>query len=359
MRATMKALMIGTMTFALLLGLGQAMAVDKASDTDTDNTLGATVSSDPPVITGFDITDASDTSFMHAQLDVTPTTYFFNVTVNDDNGWSDIQWINIRVWFDNESSEISFDSQTTGANYKAVLNYTNAGDLTTPNLGEWNVTEGNIVYTSGSSSIFTNTANQNYTFKLAFVLNEQIRQANTPSNTAAGSYNDLGSWNAEVKAIDSGVTTTNQANTTNVFHEFGVFQFTNVSIASDWTVAATIAPGASDSTPIVTVTHKANRNYTMTVWFDSHLTGPATIDVSNINITADGDADDEITADLSFAGLGEANERYIHGSATTNKTHNFTDNQETTGVKFRIFVPLGTLSGTYTANLTIKVEIPA
>ncbi len=356
MKALRTALFASTVAFILIFGLGEAMAADVPSDSDSDNTLGATVSTDAPIITGFDITDASDTSFMHAQLDVS-TTYYFNVTVNDDNGWADIQWINIRIWFDNESSEISFDQQNAWGNYRAVLNYTNGAPLSDPALSEWSAPEGNIVYNPGDSSNFTNTANQNYTFKLSFQLNEQIRQANDPVNSGTSNYDDLGSWNAEVRAIDSSVTVTNQDNATGVYHEFGVFQFTNVSIASNWN-AGTIAPGGEGTSAAVTVTHKANRNYTMTVWFDSQLTGPGTIDVSNINITAAGDANDAITSDLSFAGLGEANERYIHGSASTNRTHNFTLNEETTGVQFRVYVPFGTAAGTYTANLTIKVEIP-
>lgn len=356
MRPAMKSLVFGLLTFALLFGLGQAQAGDTANASDGDNTLTTTVSDPAPEITGFDITDASDISFMHAQLDV-QTTYFFNVTLEDENGWDDLKWAEIRVWFDN-GTEVVFADQATGANYRAVLNYTNAGDLTAPELTEWSITEGNVVYTSGSSSIFPNVVNQNYTFKLAFSLNAQVRQADDPVTDGTTTYDDADSWNAEVVAKDANNTVTNQVNATGVYHEFGVFQFTSVSIGASWD-AGTIAPGFSNETATVTVTHQSNRDYRMKVWFDQTLTnGTETIDISNVEILADGDTGDGIDTDTAFEALGETNAIHIHGNATSNKSHNVSGDEETTGVQFRVTVPLGTPSGTYVANLTIKVEQP-
>ncbi len=360
MRATIKALTIGLLTFSLLLGLGQAMAGDIASDDDTDNTLGATVASNPPAITDFDITDAADVSFMHAQLDVN-TKFYFNATVMDPDGWGDVQWINLRIWYDGGAIERTFDQQATaGANYRLDLNYSNVVPLPDPALGEWTVAEGNFVYDSGNSSIFTNVANENYTFKLAFTLNNQIRQADTPSTIVPGGYNDLGSWNAEVRAKDFGnPDVTSQANATNYFHEFGVFLFTNVSIGANWLVPGTISPGGNDVTNTVVVTHQANRDYRMSVWFDTNLTsgGGDQIAATNINITAAGDLFDDITSDIPFGGLGSANQAFIWGSGP-NQAHSLSSDQETTGVQFGVSVPFGTPSGTYIATLTIRVETP-
>lgn len=356
MRGTTRALTFGFLTFALLFGLGGAMAADIPSASDSDNTLGATVSSDAPVISAFQITNAADTNLMHGQLDV-QTTYYFNVTVNDANGWSDIQWINLRIWFDG-GTEVTFGSQTTGANYRSDLNYTNVAPLTDPALSEWSVAEGNIVYNSTDSQSFTNTANQNYTFKLSFQLNAQMRQANDPVNSGTSNYDDPNSWNAEVRAKDvDNPDVINRTNATGVYHEFGIFQFTSVSIASNWD-AGTIAPGASGTSTAVAVTHRSNRAYDLKVWFDTHLTsGANTIDVSNINITAAGDTNDDVLADTAFAGLTETNALIIRND-TSNGTHEVSANSATTNVQFRVFVPFGTASGSYTANLTIKVEQP-
>ncbi len=361
MRATIKALTIGLLTFSLLLGLGQAMAVDIPSNDDTNNTLGATVASNPPVITDFDITDAADISFMDAQLDV-GTTYYFNVTIEDPDGWGDVQWVNIRTWYDGGSgAEQTFDQQASaGANYRLDLNYTNLAPLPDPILGEWNVAEGNFVYDSGTSSIFTNVVNENYTFKLAFTLNNQIRQADIPSTIVPGGYNDLGSWNAEVRAKDFGnVDVVSQSDAADFYHEFGVFLFTNVVIGANWLVPGSISPGGNDVTNTVVVTHQANRDYRMSVWFDTDLTtgGGDQIAATNINITAAGHPSDDITSDILFGGLGVANRQFIWGS-TANQAHSLSLDQETTGVQFGVSVPFGTPSGDYLATLTIRVETP-
>ncbi len=357
MKAIPKALAVGVVAFAVLFALGSAVAPDVSQDDDTDNTLGATVSSTPPTVTNYTITDASDVSQMHSQIDV-GTTYYFNVTLQDPDGWGDMRWANIRIWFDGGGAELSFTQQTTGANYRIDLNYTNVAPLTSPALSEWSVTEGNMVYASGSSSIFTNVANENYTFKLAFTLNNQVRWGTDPTNQASGSYNDANSWNSEVRARDFESNVVSQSNSTNVYHEFGVFLFNNVTIASDWD-AGTISPGASGTSAIVTVTHAANRNYRLSVWFDTTLTsGANTIAVTNINITAAGDANDAITSDTSFAGLGSGNRVYIHGSGASERAHNVSADSETTGVQFRVYVPFGTASGSYVATLTIRVETP-
>ncbi len=357
MRATTRALTIGLLTFSLLLGLGQAMAGDISSDDDTDNTLGATVSSLQPEITAYDITDVADSSLMHAQLDVN-TTYYFNVTLMDPDGWGDFQWSNIRIWFDGGAFEATFDQQAAaGANYRADLNYTNVAPVGDPALTEWSVIEGNIVYDSGSSSIFTNVANENYTFKLAFTLNNQIRQADDPTNQAIGAYNDLSSWNSEVRAKDFGnPDVTNRANAADIYHEFGVFLFTNISIGADWD-AGTISPGANAVTNTVTVTHQANRDYRMSVWFDTNLTsgGDQIPIASNVNITAAGDPNDDIASDILFGGLGFANREFIWGTGAS-QAHNVSSDQETTGVQFGVSVPFGTPSGNYVATLTMRVE---
>ncbi len=356
MKAIKTALFASIVAFVMIFALGEAMAGNVPSASDTDNTLTVEVSQDSPTIEDFDINDASYTSFLGDQLDVL-STYYFNVTVEDVNGWADIKWINIRVWYDG-GSELAFSAQGTGANYRVDLNYTNVADLNIPVLSEWSVPEGNLQYNSTDSNIVTNTVNQNYTFRLSFQLKGQIRQADDPGDSGIGSYNDANSWNVEIRAKDiDNVDVVSQADSTDVYHEFGVFQYTSVSIGGDWSTP-TIAPGGDATTSIVTVTHQANRAYNMTVWFDNILTSNGdTIDVTNINITADGDGGDAITSDTFFAGLLEANEVYIQGGTSTNRSHDVSGNSETTGVRFGVFVPFATPSGTYTADLTMKVEI--
>lgn len=358
MKPLRSALFVGIVALALLVSLGQVMAPDVQNAEDNDNTLSVDVVSQAPVITNYAITNASDGDQMHGQLDVL-TTYYFNVTVSDENGWSDIQWINIRIWFDGGSDANAYADQTTGNNYRATLNYTNVGPLGDPAVSEWSVTDGNIAYDSGNSSIFTNVANQDYTFKLAFQLNGQMFQAADPTNQGTGAYNDANSWNSEVIAIDSFPNTiTHTANADNIWFEFGIFRFTSVSIGGDWS-AGSLNPGEDATSNVVTVTHRSNRAYNMLVWFDTTLTNGAsdTIAVTNINITASADTNDEIYTDTFFAGLTSTNSVTIRSSGV-NGTHDVSGDSQTTSVQFGVSVPLGTPTGTYTATLTIRVEQP-
>ncbi len=357
MKALPKALCAGIVAFALMFALGQAMAADVAFDEDTDNTLGAEVVSDPPEIISFDITNVTDVTQMHGQLDVN-TTYYFNLTLSEPDSWSDLQWANIRVWFDGGNDATTFDGQTNGSNYRLNLNYTNVGPVNAPAESEWSVAEGNFVYDSGNSSIYTNVVNENYTFKLAFTLNNQVRWGADPVDGAVGGYNDANTWNAEVRAKDvSNAIQVSQFNTADVYYEFGVYLWTNVSIGGNWD-AGSISPGSFGLTDIVNVTHEANKEYWMKVWFTSHLeSGSDTITVNYINITEDGDPNDDITSNDNFPNIGEANAVYIWGAAG-NQPHNVSADQETTGVRFRVDIPLATPVGTYTATLTIRVETP-
>ncbi len=354
MKPVRSALFVGIVALAFLVSLGQVMAPDVGQADDTDNTLSVTVTSQAPVVYNYRITNAADVNQMHEQLDVL-STYYFNVTLSDENGWSDIAYAEIHIWFDGGNDATTFAGQTTGANYRANLNYTNAGPLNAPALSEWSVSEGNMAYNATDSTIFTNAANQNYTFKLSFDLNAQIHQADDPVTFGTGNYDDANSWNSEVFANDTGGNAvTNQVDTSGYYHEFGVFQYTSVSISANWD-AGSLAPGQSGTTAAVSVTHQSNDDYNMTVWFTTDLTsGGDTIPVTNVNITALGDAGDDITTDQAFAGTGIGNAETIRSSTGTGG-HQVSADSDSTTVQFRVFVPLGTPTGTYTANLTIRV----
>lgn len=354
MKPVRSALFVGIVALAFLVSLGQVMAPDVGTSDDTDNTLSVTVTSQAPVIWNYRITDAADTNLMHTQIDVLQT-HYFNLTLSDENGWADITYAEIHIWFDGGNDATTYAAQTTGANYRANVNYTNAGPPNTPALSEWSVTEGNLAYNATDSAIFTNGANQNYTFKLSFDLNAQVHQADLPVTFGTGNYDDANSWNSEVYANDTGGNAvTNQQDLNGYYHEFGVYQYTSVSISANWD-AGSLAPGQSGTTAAVSVSHQSNDDYNMTVWFTTDLTsGGNTIPVQYVNITATGDSGDDITTDQSFGGTGIGNAEIIRSFPGTGG-HQVAANSDSTTVQFRVFVPFGTPTGTYTANLTIRV----
>ena len=226
-------------------------------------------------------------------------------------------------------------------------------DPSTASLAEWSVTEGRATYNASASTLTAIT--NGYEFKLALKLHFQVKHAVDPTNITAGSYNDKDSWNAEVGANDGSATTTIQTASTGEHMEFGVFMFTSVTIGGDWTV--TLGPGDTQNTNTVAVTRQSNDDFVLRIWFVTHLdSGSNTIDISNVQILAAADPNDNITVDTPFTGLGEANAVYILGSATWWFNHSTDTDEDTTSVQFSVTVPFGTLNGTYTAQLTIRIE---
>lgn len=262
--------------------------------------------------------------------------------------------VTVRV---NVTSELTFSEQTTGANYRIELKYQDTSDPSTASLSEWSVTEGRATYNASASSLTAIT--NGYEFKLALKLGYQVKQANDPSNSTSGGYNDINSWNAEVTAYDGLETTTLQTASTGEHMEFGVFMYTFVNISSDWTV--TLGPGDTQNTNTVTVYYRSNDDFRMRLWFVTNLdSGSDEIDNENVAILAAADPNDNITSDIAFKGLGEANDVYIFGSVTWWFPHDVDNDEGTVVVQFSVTVAYGTPDGTYTAQLTIRiVQVPS
>ena len=266
-----------------------------------------------------------------------------------------LDYLTVRVA---STSELSYSEQTTGANYRIELKYVDTADSSTASLGEWSVTEGNSVYNASASSlttIFSGPKLIGYEFKLALKLGFQVRQANDPVNSAVGGYNDLDSWNAEIVVSDGVETTTERTASTGENMEFGVFMYTNVTIGGDW--SATGFRGQTVNTNTITVTYRSNDDFNLTIWFTTHLIkGGDTIDISNVQILAAADLNDNITSDTPFVGLGEANLVYILGSASWYFPHATDASENTTVVQFSVFIPGSQAFGTYTAQLVIRIQ---
>lgn len=353
-----RAVVAAILFLVVMLSMGRAAAPDTGLDDGTESVT-TVVTSTATDLTEFDIRNIADnTTRMGAQIDVN-VAYWFWLRVNDDNNWSEVQNVWINLWFDGGDDATTYAGQTTGANYRLNLTYTNSDGDNTPETSEWSVSEGNFVYDGASSSVFTNTAPRDFSFRLAFTLNKQVRQAADPVNSGTTAYDDANSWNAQVRALDdAGNLVTVQQNAASVYFEFGVFQYTEVTISATWS-AGSIAPGENASTNVVTVTHISNRDYRIRIWFVGHLTnGSNTISVTNVKVLAAGDATDDVTADTAFAGIGIANAIYVRGNSTTNESHDTAGDSQTTTVQLNITVPLGTQSGTYTATATVRVEQP-
>ncbi|MFQ5908655.1 MAG: DUF2341 domain-containing protein [Thermoplasmata archaeon] len=266
-----------------------------------------------------------------------------------------LDYVTARVVTD---SELTFAEQTTGANYRIELRYVDTADPSTASLSEWSVTEGSATYNASASSqtsILDGPTIIGYEFKLALKLGFQVKQAADPTNSTAGSYNDVDSWNGEVEVSDGTDASTLQTASTGEHMEFGVFMYTNVTIGGDWSVTGFRGQTVNSNT--ITVTYRSNDDFNLTIWFTTHLLkGGDTIDISNVQILAAADPNDNITSDTAFTGLGEANLVYILGSSTWFFPHATDANENTTVVQFSVFFPIAQAFGTYTAQLVIRIQ---
>jgi hypothetical protein len=297
-------------------------------------------------------------------LDFTSATAWTPTKLNDANlrvrigtneSGARLDYVTVRVV---TTSELTYTEQTTGANYRIELKYVDTADPGNASLSEWSVTEGSATYNESASSrtpVLNGPTTIGYEFKLALRLGYQAKQANDPVNSTAGSYNDVDSWNGEVEASDGSEAAALQTASTGEHMEFGVYMYTNVSIGGDWSAAGFRGQTVNSNT--ITVTYRSNDDFNLTIWFTTHLVkGGDTIDISNVQILAAADANDNITSDTAFAGLGEANLVYILGSASWFFPHATDANENTTVVQFSVFLPLGQAMGTYTAQLVIKIQ---
>jgi hypothetical protein len=297
-------------------------------------------------------------------LDFTSATSWTATQLNDANlrvrvgtnaSGARLDYVTVRVV---TQSELTYAQQTTGANYRIELRYVDTSDPSTASLSEWSVTEGSATYNASASSqtsIFSGPTLIGYEFKLALRLGFQAKQAPDPTNSTAGSYNDIDSWNGEVEVSDGSEAAALQTASTGEHMEFGVYMYTNVTIGGDW--SATGVRGQTVNTNTITVTYRSNDDYNLTIWFTTHLVmGAETIGITNVTILAAADANDNITSDIGFTGLGEANLVYILGSASWFFPHAPDANENTTVVQFSVFLPIAQEFGTYSAQLVIRIQ---
>ena len=97
--------------------------------------------------------------------------------------------------------------------------------------------------------------------------------------------------------------------------DFFLIGYTLNNDNTSWKV--TVSPGQTANTNVVNVTFRSNADFILKIWFDTHLVrGGDTIDITNVQILAAADPNDNITADTAFAGLGESNAVFIYGTAS-------------------------------------------
>ncbi|RLF59363.1 MAG: hypothetical protein DRN27_02855 [Thermoplasmata archaeon] len=290
--------------------------------------------------------------------------YRFIVNVSSDQGWDDIEFINITAWYDNgtEATEYNY---TKGGNFNLNFQYENtSGSESLRRL--WPNNE--ITYTGSTIENVTDTIYgvagtgcRNITF--SFIPHCQFRYAAgdeinwdatiTPvENTSKYALYNKWSWNFNISVTDSGEDNGNIPLMTTIKNEFGVYAYTEILSTVDPSIQG--SPGnnctASSNVSILTCT---NGNYSLTVNITdlNHTQSSDIIDNGNVYVRG---GNRSIFKSLQ-------NSVYIYGGGEDGMPNSefataFGDTYNTSNIQYRCDIPIGTLAGLYTAEIRYHLK---
>ena len=297
-----------------------------------------------PRINWYDFQTATGVSKLNSKIDVNQE-YKFCINIGSDQGWDDIEYIDIKAWFDNGNDGNTYN-QTEGGNLNMFLRYENTTGTANFNLlwPDDEVTKGSFTENS------EDTKCHNLTF--SFIPGYQFRYGPGDGNwdKTKNAINDIWSWNFKISVTDSGEQASGPS-TTSIIDEFGVNSYTEVAIAGIPFIQGIPGENASAASNI-TITTRSNVNYSLSVDADtfSHKTHP-TAKMSNQTLWLRGG---NLTKFTNFIGSSPI---YLYGSLTTfveaddNNTAKTTDN-----VDFKCNIPFGQIPGGYNATVYYQLR---
>jgi len=337
----------------LVLNVG-ANPGDISESWDNSTTLNVTVLQLQPRINWYDFQfNQSGTwvSRLNQQIDVNNIAeYRFVVNVSSDQGWADIDYINITSWYDNGSEATTYN-ETTGGNLNLYLQYENTTgtanfNLLWPNIeatiGEWSET---IVIDSDGSPGYTEC----YNLTFSFIPGYQFRYAAGDGSWDDGpGYNDIWSWNFNITVEDqSGYMSYDNPIIGESTDEFGVFSYTEI-VSVGWpTITGNPGTTAIADSNISIVT-RSNGNYSLSVDLDQldHVSNP-TANMANTTVSLRGGNLSSVTA---FPGTGPL---YVWGNDDPSYELAEDDgiSRSTSDLEYRIAIPLAQIPGDYRATI--------
>ena len=309
---------------------GVVAATDIGSVEHSDSTLTVTVTGATPVIQWYNFTDSAGLSKIDAEVDV-GSVYNFTVRINDTNGWSDIEYVNITAWYDNGNDLTDNYNTTVGANLNMFLQYKN-----TTGTAEWSM----LWPTGGEATLGTcgEVVIDDYTHNLTFRFTPGNQIRHTPGTPTEGSsWNWERSWNFNISVVDS----------TNlkawVHDEYGIYMYTSISVSGSVTISG--APGQNwcEAPSSIDVTCSSNGNYSLYV----NMSDPRTSggDVLN-NETIGLNSTNASKTDVHFP-ASSPYRLYLYGSGSTYAAHKTSTTSFVTDILYHCDIPLGQPTGTY------------
>jgi len=349
-------LIVSMFTNAFLFGpliiISRAGPGDISESWYNETTLNVTVLQLEPRINWYDFQynqSGAWVSKRNAQIDVNNSAeYRFIVNISSDQGWDDIEYINITSWHDG-GGESSTYNQTAGGNLNMYLQYENTTGTANYNMlwPDDEVTKGTMTETVVSDPAGSpgNTECHNITF--SFIPGYQFKYApgdgswdNTTNTT-----NDVWSWNFNISVIDSGESAPGPS-TTWIIDEFGVYSYTEIVSAGWPTITGNPGQNATADSNI-SINTRSNGNYSLSVLVDDLVNKNNPIyTISNESIWVRGG---NLATSSNYTGSGPL---YLYGSASTYESAESNDTSKTTSnVEYKCNIPLGQHAGDYNATI--------
>lgn len=356
-------IIVSTIIISLLTNLflvGPIIMTGKANPGDISNTwynsttLNVSVLEIPPRINwyGFQYRQGSNwVSKLNDQIDVNNSAeYRFIINISSDQGWDDIEYVNITAWYDN-GDEASTYNQTLGGNLNLRFQYQNTTGTAVwrmlwPHNGE--VTEGTYmettVYDKYGSYGYTECRNMSF----SFIPSYQFRYA--PGDGAwDNTYNttdDILSWNFNITVTDSGEGAA-QKSIVWINDEFGVYSYSEI-VSAGWPVIVGNPGENATAASNITIVTRSNGNYSLSVDVDNltHNTHP-TANMSRDKVWVRGGDLDDFANFTAISG-----DIYFYGSAGTYHLYESNGTGVTTNdVQYKCNIPFGQMSGEYRATI--------
>ncbi len=204
-------MVVNIFLFGPIVMIGKADPGDIPDIWHNSTTLNVTVLQIPPRINWYDFQYNQSGTWvtkLNKEIDVNNSAeYRFIINISSDQGWDDIQYINVTAWYDH-GNESSTYNQTLGGNINLFLQYRNTTGTAVwrmlwPHGGEFTArkyTE-RVVFDRYGSVGYTEC--HNLTFQ--FIPSYQVRYAPGPGEgswlTTRNATNDPLSWNFKITVI--------------------------------------------------------------------------------------------------------------------------------------------------------------
>ncbi len=338
--------------FGPMVMISSATPGDASDSYLNDTKLNVTILQLEPRINWYDLQNATDASLLNEQLDVNQL-YYFVVNISSDQGWDEIEYINITSWHD-LGSEANVYNGTLGGNVNMFLQYENTTGTANYTLlwPKSEVTIGAMVESVVTDPIGSPGNTECHNISFAFTPGYQFRYAPDPVDAATG-HNDTWSWNFNITCDDSaGYHSYDNPIVGETIDEFGVYTYTEI-LSAGWpvivgnpgTTASVNDPGSSGN---ISIGSRSNGNYSLNVNVDNltHRQNPMYI-IQNTSIQTQGG---DLTPLTSFP--GNAVLWYYGGAAPT---YHVAENNDTSfstdDVEWAVQIGIGQQPGDYNATI--------